>query len=184
MSEHGTVPEFPKYPGEGAESNGPPPQPSAPDVPSSITTAVKLMWVGAALSVAGVAVSILMLDTFKESIADSLRESDPNVSQTSIDAAYMGGIAAAVVVGLVSVGLWAWMAWKNGQGKSWARIVATALGGINVVFLLIGFAAPGANAVTLAFNALTLILAVVILVLLWKKDSSQYYDAVTQRQMI
>ena len=56
MSERGSGPEYPKYPGEGSSEGGPPPPPpgsAAPPVaeqPSSIATAVKLMYAGAALS--------------------------------------------------------------------------------------------------------------------------------------
>jgi actin-like ATPase involved in cell morphogenesis len=83
-------------------------------------------------------------------------------------------IAAAVVGALVSAALWLWMAWMNRQGRPWARIAATILGAINLLYLLYGFTAPTA----FAFLAvLEMVLAVVILVLLWKKESTAYYKA-------
>lgn len=178
-------PEYPTFPGEGSAEGAPPSQPGpAPAQPSSISNAVKLMWVGAALSLLSVIVSLFTLGSLRETIEESVREADPNAPQSTIDAAYAVGVGFAVVVGLISVGLWLWMAWKNGQGRSWARIVATVLGALNVVFTLIGFTQPGMTAVTMILGVVSMILAVVILVLLWKKESSDYYTAVSQRQVL
>jgi len=194
MSEQDSGPEYPKYPGEGSSDGGPPPPPpppppggAAPPVagqPSSIATAVKLMYAGAALSLLSVIASFFMLDTIKEAIEESMREADANVSQSTIDAAYSIGLASTVVVGIISVGLWLWMAWKNGQGRSWARIVATIFGGLNVLTTLVGFTQPGMTAVTAIISVANLVLAVIILILLWRKESSSYYDSVSQNQVL
>jgi hypothetical protein len=142
------------------------------------------MYAGAALSLLSVIVSFFMLDTIKETIEESMREADANVSQSTIDAAYAVGMVTTVVVGIISVGLWLWMAWKNGQGRSWARIVATCFGGLNVLFTLAGFTQPGMTAVSAILSLATMVLAVIILVLLWRKESSDYYAAVSQSQVL
>jgi hypothetical protein len=188
MSDQG--PEFPKYPGEGSAEGGQPippppgPAPSAPEQPSTIATAVKLMYAGAALSLLSVIVTLVTLDTFKDTIEESVREADTGATQTTIDAAIAVGITTAVVLGLVGVGLWLWMAWKNGQGRSWARIVATVFGALNLVFTLLGFTQPGMTPVTVTIGIVNMILAVVILVLLWKKESTEYYEAVSAQGMM
>ena len=94
------------------------------------------------------------------------------------------GLASTVVVGIIAVGLWVWMAWKNGQGRSWARIVATVFGALNVLFTLVGFTQPGTTTVTVIIGIVNMILAVVILVLLWKKESTEYYEAVSAQGMM
>ena len=142
------------------------------------------MQLGAVLSVLSVIVSLSTLDSIKETIAEAMRDADPNVSQSSIDAAYTVGIVSGVVGGIIGAGLWLWMAWKNGQGRSWARIVATVLGGLGLLSALAGFVSPGMTAVTVGFSLLNLILAVVILVLLWKKESTDYYNAVSAQGMM
>jgi hypothetical protein len=76
------------------------------------------------------------------------------------------------------------MAWKNGQGRSWARIVATVLGAINVLFTLFGFTQPGMTVVTATIGVVNLILAVVIVILLWRPESSSYYAAVSQSKVM
>jgi hypothetical protein len=39
-------------------------------------------------------------------------------------------VLAAIVPGAVVIALWLWMAQHNGQGRNWARIVATVLFGL------------------------------------------------------
>jgi uncharacterized membrane protein (DUF2068 family) len=194
MSEQDPGPEYPKYPGEGSSEGGPPPPPPPPppggaappvtEQPGSIATAVKLMYAGAALSLLSVIASFFMLDSIKETIEESMREADTNVSQSTIDAAYAVGLVSTVVVGILAVGLWLWMAWKNGQGRSWARIVATIFGGLNVLTTLVGFTQPGMTAVSAIISAVTMVLAVIILILLWRKESTSYYEAVSQNQVL
>lgn len=177
----------PPYPGEQpsygaypADAAGAPRQaPPAPTQPPSIALAVKLMWAGAAVSLVGLVVAFARLGSMKDDIADQLRKDDPSVSQSTIDAAYTLGIVFAIVIGGVGVLMWAWMAWKNGQGRSWARVVATVLGGLNVVFTLIGFAGQNTESTSIIFSLITLALAVVILILLWKKESTAFYEGHT-----
>ncbi|MDQ3415985.1 MAG: hypothetical protein M3474_02570 [Actinomycetota bacterium] len=69
------------------------------------------------------------------------------------------------------------MAWKNGQGRSWARIVATVLAGINVLFTAFGLASGNVAPVASILSVVKLILAIVIVVLLWRKESSAFYAA-------
>ncbi|KAA1380241.1 hypothetical protein [Aeromicrobium fastidiosum] len=159
----------------GAPRQGPP----APEQPASISLAVKLMGAGAGVSLISLIVSLLGLGSLKDDIARQMREADPSVTQSTIDAAYAVGIVFAIVVGAISVLLWLWMAWKNGQGRSWARVTATVLGALNVVFTLFGFAAGGVETPTLLLSVVNLVLAVVILVLLWRKESTQFFEGHT-----
>jgi hypothetical protein len=151
----------------------PPDVPVAPpaEQPSSIRTAVRLMYVGAALSVVGIVVALASRDAMRDRIADDR----PELSQSEIDTALNVGMAFVVVGGLIGVGLWLWMAYTNGQGKSWARIVATVLGGLNVVFTLLGL--PNQTAVGLVFALVGLALAAAILIFLWRPESSRFYEA-------
>jgi hypothetical protein len=142
------------------------------------------MQLGAVVSLLSVIVSMLMLDTMKDSIGDAMRDADPDVSQATIDSAYSVGVVSGLIGGVIAVGLWSWMAWKNGQGRSWARIVATVFGGLNLIFTAVSFGSPGMTAVSLGFGAINLVLAAVIIVLLWQKPSSVYYNAVSRRGTI
>jgi hypothetical protein len=157
---------------------GQPPQRQAPPAqPSSIALAVKLMYAGAILSVLSLIYSFTTMGDFKDDLADQMRRDDPGVSQSTIDAAYSVGIAFAIIFGLLGALLWVWMAWKNGQGRGWARVVATVLAGLNLVGLLFTAAASNSEPVTLISSIVSVLLAVVILVLLWKKESTEFYAA-------
>lgn len=151
--------------------------------PSSITTAVTLMRVGALVSVLSLAVSMTTLGTLKDTIADSLRNTDPEVAQYTIDANFSVATVSAVIGGLVGAVLWLWMAWMNGRGRTWARLMATAFGVLNLVSLAFSLGTPGVTAANLGFRALSLVLALIILVLLWQRPSSAYFHAVSERQM-
>jgi hypothetical protein len=162
----------------------PPQRPAAPTQPSSIALAVKLMITGAVLSLISLIVGFIGLGSLKDDIARQMRESDPTVTQSTIDAAYAVGITSSIVGGSITVLLWLWMAWKNGQGRSWARVVATVLGVLNVVFTLFGLAIGGTQTVSVVLSIVNLVLGVVILVLLWRKESTQFYQAHTAARQL
>lgn len=181
---------YPSYPGSGPDepagpyggTSGPSPAPTEVPQPPSVRTAVRLMWLGAGLSLVGLVVSMATLGGSTDDLRRQLREDDPALSQSAIDTAVTIGIASAVVGGLVGAALWAWMAWKNGQGRSWARVVATVLAGLNIVFTLGGLALGGTQAVGLVTSLLTLALGIATLVLMWRKDSSEFYAARSRPQ--
>ena len=69
-----------------------------------------------------------------------------------------------------------WMAIKNGQGRSWARVVACVLGGLNILFTLLSFAGGTTALYRLVFSLVGVALAGVILYLLYRPESTRYYD--------
>lgn len=177
----------PPYPGQqpppapyGAYPTGPAGSgqaPPAPQQPSSIALAVKLMWVAAALSVLSLIYSITTFGGLKDDVEAELIKNDPDVEQSVIDAVFGITIAFAIVFGLIGALLWLWMAWKNGQGRGWARVVATVFGGLNLLGLLFTVGTAGADALTMVSSIASALLGVVVLVLLWRKESSQFYEA-------
>lgn len=154
-----------------------PPHPTATanqvDQPPAIRLAVRLMWLGALVTVLGSLSVFFQTDTLR----DRLRDNDSTLTKSDLDAAVTAIIGFTVVVGVIVVALWLWMAYANGQGKSWARVVATVLGVLNVLFVLGGLAMGNQTGLGLGFNLVNLVLAVVILVLLYRPDSSAYYQA-------
>jgi hypothetical protein len=181
-------PQQPSYPGQqpppapygayptDAAGAGRPTAPPAPPQPSSIALAVKLMWVGAALSLLSLIYSITTLGALEDDIEAEMRKSDPSVDQSVIDAVYGVTIAFAIVFGLLGAFLWVWMAWKNGQGRGWARVVATVFAGLNLLGLLFTAGAASTDALTAVSSIASVVLAGVIVFLLWRKESSQFYE--------
>ncbi len=170
---------YPVHPGTPAEQPG---AAAAVEQPAPIRLAIRLMWVGAALSLAGLVVSLLTLDSLKSQLRDSLEKSDPNYTQSDFDALYGISVGIAVVAALIGVSLWAWMAWKNGQGRPWARIVATVLGGLNLLSTLSAVSLGNVTGASIAVSVVGLVLALVILSLLWRKESSEFYAARSRPQ--
>lgn len=169
---------FPTGPGRSGQA------PPAPAQPASIATAVKLMYAGAVLSALSLIYSFATMGDLKDDIRTELEKNDASVSQSTIDAAYSVTIVIAVVFGLIGALLWVWMAWKNGQGRKWARVVATVLGVFNVLALLFSLVGGNAEPVSLVLSAISCVLAVAILVLLYKKESTAFYDGVAASRQL
>lgn len=166
--------------GEGLPSFPPAPAPfpaggeigPRPEPPSSILAAVKLMYVGAGLSV----LSTLFGLTGRAGLRDKIATDQPEFSPSQVDTAVNVTTGGLVVVGLLAVGLWIWMAQTNKRGLGWARIVATVLGGLNIVFTL--FSLSQAAGLGIVLNFVSIALAGAILWLLYRPDSSAHYAAV------
>lgn len=158
----------PQMPGGGFA--GPP---AAVAKPKSIDLAQKLMYVGAVLQVLGGLAGFAMRDTIRDQIA----ENDSSMSSDQVDTAVTGGLVFAFILSLIFAAIWVVMAITNGKGKKWARIVATVLGVLNVVFTLLSFTQSTSNSLSKIASVISLILAIVILVLLWKRESTEYYEA-------
>jgi hypothetical protein len=158
----------------GASAWGDPAPPSEP--PASIRRAAILMYVGAALSVLGLLFTLLARDDIRDAIEDN----DSSLSADDVDAATNLIVGVGVVVGILGAALWLWMAYANKAGRSWARVVATVLGGLNILFTL--FSLSGGGGLNLIINVLTIALAAYILYLLYRPESSAYYAAVSGKR--
>lgn len=150
--------------------------PAAVSRPASIATAVKLMYVGAGLSLVGVLTTALQQSTIRAAVEKASRSSSTPLTTTQIDAAVTVAVAAAVIIGLVGAALWLWMAAANGKGRSWARIVATVFYGLSVLSTLSSLA-QHAPALSLTVSLITLVLGGYIIYLLFRPESSRYYAA-------
>jgi hypothetical protein len=160
------------YPG-GAFPVGPP-EAEAPrgPAPVSVLNAVKLMYVGAALSAVGLVLGFATVGSTRT----ALRKAYPNDSTTTINNSVHAAVAGAVVVGLIAVGLWLWMAWKNKAGRNWARITSTVFFAIATVGQLFTLSEHVA-VLNKLFSFLGWLVALGAIIYLWKRDSTQYFKA-------
>ena len=60
----------------------------------------------------------------------------------------------------------------------WARVVATVLGALTVLSPVSSVAQGQMTTLNLIVSLISLVLAIAVLVLLWRKESSAYYEAV------
>ena len=85
-------------------------------------------------------------------------------------------VVGSVGFQVISIGLWVWMALMNKAGKSWARIVAIVLFGLNTLLLLFGVARTGA-ATGILVSILTWLIGLGAVIYLWRKDASAYFNS-------
>jgi hypothetical protein len=147
-----------------------PPDPTRPDPPRPVRTAVLLMYTGAALSAVSLIVTVLSFHAIERVIRNA--SSTLTAQQVHNDA--IVAVTIAVVESLIAIGLWLLMAWGNKNGQSWARIVATVLFGLNTLFLLLSFVRATVS-ISLAFSVLVWLIGLGAIVLLWRKESSEYF---------
>lgn len=139
--------------------------------PPPLALAVKLMYAGAALSVLGIVIALALQGQRTDLVLES-----SGMGEVGADSFGAFFTIAAVVGGLVGVVLWVVNAVFNAKGKKWARILSTVLAGLFVLSTLGSFAQP-ALPVDRVLAFVQLALAIGIVVLLWRPESSRFYQA-------
>ena len=152
-------------------TSGQPQQPQFQQPPSSVVNAVRLMYAGAALSGLEIVLSLVTISSLKAAI----RANDPSLTATQLNTAEGIAVGFAVVLGLIGVGLWLWMAWANRKGRNWARIVASVFFGLNTLFAFLSLARPHAS-LGLIFTILVWLVGLGAIVLIWNKQSAPFYS--------
>jgi hypothetical protein len=173
---------YESYPGTGAEPRQPAsPAPLSP-APPSISNAVRLMYAGAAAEVVAFVVTLLVSGSRRAAII----KAHPAYTAAQVHRAELALTIPLAIGAVIAVALWVWMARANGRGRSWARVVAAVLFGINTIDTL-GSLALVRGGTTLAAGVPTLIIALVIwliglgaILLLFRKDSTAFYAAQTR----
>jgi hypothetical protein len=155
----------------------PPPEgygarPPRGDQPAPVKTAVNLIWATIALSVISTILTVVLLD----SLVDTALEAD--TTGISEDALRTGVIVGAVIWLVLSAGISILLAVFIGKGHNWARIVYTILGGIAILFTLVGLVTGGGGAILLTLvDVLASALTAAVIFLLWKSESSAWFAA-------
>jgi hypothetical protein len=165
---------YQQYPG-GAR----PPEPSAPGnapvsiAPQSVSRAARVMYVGAAASVVGIIIDLLMRHTIRTAIV----QNNTKLTPSQVTNAYHAELAILVIFGLIGVALWLWMARSCLAGKNWARTTSTVLFGIDTIALVLGATAVSGGGLTRLYGILVWLIGLVAIVLLWQRPSSNYFHA-------
>jgi hypothetical protein len=147
------------------------PEPLLPEPPSSVVNAVRLMYAGAVVSALSLIVGLATVG----SLRDSLHKAQPKLTPAQLHDLQSIVVVGSIFIGVVSIGLWIWMALMNKAGRPWARIVATVLFGLDTLFLLLGVARSGAAAGTLV-SILTWAIGLGAVIYLWRRDASAYFN--------
>jgi hypothetical protein len=142
-----------------------------------MSLAVRLMRLGAIVTLVGLLIPFFRMDA----IRDQIEEDNPSFSTDEVDTALVGGLVFAVVLYAIFAGLWLWMASANGKGKTWARTTATVLGVLNFALATLSLVGSGAgmgdpDVFSVILTLVGLAIAATVLFLLYKPESSRFYD--------
>jgi hypothetical protein len=142
------------------------PGPSRP--PRTVLAAVRLMCIGAVVELAALATLVATMGSLKAAVLAR----DPAQWHSALVM-----LTAKEVAAPVGIALWLWLAWANGRGHDWARLIFTWFSGLLTVSLLVALAqhaAVYAPADLAALTALWLV-ALASMVLIFSKASRPYY---------
>ena len=151
-------------------STGKPVEPERPAAPPSVLNAVKLMYAGAAVSTVSLVVSLVDISGTKTAI----RKARPTLTVAQVNQLNTFIITLAIVSGVIGVGLWLWMAKANGQGRNWARILSSVLFGLATLDMF-GVLSQPKTLLGLVFPVLTWLIGLGAVILLWRRDSSEFF---------
>ncbi|HVT70186.1 MAG TPA: hypothetical protein VHF26_20740 [Trebonia sp.] len=143
---------------------------NAAPVPRSATWAVRVMYGGAAASIAGIAINVSTLGV--------IRRQRPIMSMALRTSTYHQAIMEFVVGGVIAAAVWTFMAYSCHARMRWARIAATVLFAIYTVYTaelvvrLDQVSPPGAVQV---YTVIVWLIGLTATILLWQRGSSAYF---------
>jgi hypothetical protein len=162
-----------QQPGQLGQPGAPAPSP----IPQSVTRAVQVMYLGALASLVGIIIELLTRHSLRTFIADHATRNGKRLTATQVADTYHAELVVLVVVGLIGIGLWLWMAQSNKAGKNWARITSTVFFAIDTLGAIGGLAGgslSGGN-VNRFYGLVVWIIGLVAVFLLWQRQSSEYF---------
>lgn len=163
-----------------AELAGPP----AP--PAPVHRAARLMQAGAVVSTLSLIFTVIGSFSLKHNMmtANAQKLADHQITASQISSTATGLIVYTIVIGLVSIGLWLWMARMNEAGRRWARITASVFFALWSLYTysVIGELHGGVTVTATLIVSLILILALWVIgaatvFYLWRPASTAYFKA-------
>jgi hypothetical protein len=159
------------YPTSGSQQ-----MPQGPAAPKSVLDAVKAMYAGAGLSVIGIILVIVSASSIKKAFANANATAAKPLTPSALHSLETDYIVAAIVILAIGALLWFWMARMNGAGKRWARITSSVFFGLYTLYILLVVSRSGLG-VTLILVGLSWLAGLGAIVLLWRRESSEYFAA-------
>jgi len=157
------------------------------EAPSTVRRAVRFMQVGAIGSALSLLFNVIGSFTLKSNMmtANAAKLKDHQITASQISSTATALIVYTIVVGLVSIGLWLWMARMNAAGRSWARITASVLFALWSLYTysVLGELHGGVTITVTLIISMVLIIAlwvigVATIFQLWRPASTAYFKAV------
>ena len=161
-----------------------------PDAPETMRRAVKLMLVGAAISTVFLLFGVIVTVSERNSLINALiswNKTQPKSKQLSLSQIHSYvtvSIVTIIIVGLVSIALWLWMARMNSGGRNWARIAASVLFALWTFYTYQSIGDTRGAATLVASTIIVLLIWLVglaSLFLLWRPASTLFYKSAPAR---
>ena len=155
------------------------PAPQNPWRPTSVVTAVWLMYGGAVLTVLGMFIDLVVISQLRTAyLADH-----PLLDQAGINRinSLAGAGDLAVIIGcVIGASLWLTLAVAANRGHGWTRVVGTVLFGIDTLVFIATIGRPGIRAIK-TIHTLIWLVGLVTVVMLWQRQASQFFSARRRR---
>ena len=155
------------------------PAPQNPWRPTSVVTAVWLMYGGAVLTVLGMFIDLVVISQLRTAyLADH-----PLLDQAGINRinSLAGAGDLAVIIGcVIGASLWLTLAVAANRGHGWTRVVGTVLFGIDTLVFIATIGRPGISAIK-TIHTLIWLVGLVTVVMLWQRQASQFFSARRRR---
>ena len=154
--------------------------------PAPVQRAIRLMQAGAAVSTLSLIFTVIGSFSLKHNMmtANAQKLADHQITASQISSTATGLIIYTIVIGLVSIGLWLWMARMNEAGRRWARITASAFFALWSLYTysVLGELHGGVTVTGTLIVSLILILALWVIgaatvFYLWRPASTAYFRA-------
>jgi hypothetical protein len=176
-------PQSPKGQRSSKTSQSPKTSQPSPDAtpPASVQWAVKLMLAGAAISTVYLVFALIVTASIRGDLvrwnATEPKAKQLTTSQLNSLATYY--IVSTIIIGLIAIGLWLWMARMNIRGRRWARIVATVLFVLWTYYSYVSIGETHGAATLITSTAMVLVtwlIGLASLFFLWRPTSSAFYN--------
>jgi hypothetical protein len=173
----------------GPYPGGRQPAPRRPAVPASVRNAVRLMYLGAAVSLSKVIADVATESTTRNAMLTALqagaKKSGTTVTTGQLNSGITATLAMAFALGLIGAGLWILLARASSSGQTWARATGSVLFGLDTLALLIGPPDVGIRgpeaAVTRILAGIIWLIGLAAVVYLWQKNSSTFFKILRPR---
>src|SRR5580700_7787389 len=151
------------------------PAPQNPWRPTSVVTAVWLMYGGAVLTVVGMFIDLVVISQLRTTYLTD----HPLLDQAGINRinSLAGAGDLAVIIGcVIGASLWLTLAVAANRGHGWTRVVGTVLFGIDTLVFIATIGRPGISAIK-TIHTLIWLVGLVTVVMLWQRQASQFFSA-------
>jgi hypothetical protein len=154
--------------------------------PPPLHRAVRLMQAGAVVSTLSLIFTVIGSFSLKHNMmtANAQKLQDHQITASQISSTATGLIIYTIVIGLVSIGLWLWMARMNEAGRRWARITASVFFALWSLYTysVLGELHGGVTVTGTLIVSMILILALWVIgaatiFYLWRPASTAYFKA-------